>query len=539
MQNKPFLFVESSNTESFLQNIDNSQYSNKIVFLEGTGEICHNGKIYGKNETYTMDPSAFSSADDYAALHEAVISDKLIKIGNNPIVVDNMLSNQIIVSVPSMKLESTGISNNVITYTFNSDGTVTSSTKQSNIQVTGDGNKLLTNRGTYSNVKSVGNEPVLGSGNIVITPQDAFTTNGVELSVNGHSGYQWIGRKTENVKKILWLGTSIPSGDEGSTNNYPTMVGEMLGVKVYNNAKAGSFMFCYPVSNNITDSMANWDTADNVDKYGFVQGYSLTQTHAEVETMFRNKLNQLRRSGGRNQAWVDNHIANFKAHSYESLVLPYIDGTIDTCDTVIIDHGFNDRDNIFNICGTHRNDAADNYSYWPADQVGGATVSYPVTDGNVGWDWLTHLSDSRSYAGIEWMNALRYLAKNNNGGERTHYFGAMAWLIDKIWKVNPRIKIIIGNYFAQNYSMSLDGMATFRTKFLLEANEQIAKFYGLQCVNVYKYTGLRGWAMPNSDGVEVEDIVLFCPDGVHPHSDTTGASNRAIAQIYARELGIW
>ena len=177
MQNKPFLFVESSNTESFLQNIDNSQYSNKIVFLEGTGEICHNGKIYGKNETYTMDPSAFSSADDYAALHEAVISDKLIKIGNNPIVVDNVLSNQIIVSVPSMNLESTGISNNVTTYTFNSNGTVTSSTKQTNIQTTGDGNQILTNRGTYSNVKSVGNEPVLGSGNIVITPQDSFTTN--------------------------------------------------------------------------------------------------------------------------------------------------------------------------------------------------------------------------------------------------------------------------------------------------------------------------------------------------------------------------
>jgi hypothetical protein len=386
------------------------------------------------------------------------------------------------------------------------------------------------------NIKTIARESVLGSGNIVITPQTAFTADNRVLSVAEHDGFYWQGKKNSERHNVLWLGTSIPSGEEGSTHNYPTLVGEKLGWNVYNNAKAGSFMFCYPVSSNITDSMANWDTVENFEKYGFVQGFSLTQTHAEVETMFRNKLNQLRRSGGKSQAWVDDHIARFKAHSYESLVLPYIDGTIDTCDTIVIDHGFNDRDNIFNICGTHRNDATDNYSYWPADQVGGATVPYPVNDGNVGWDWLTHLSDSRSYAGIEWMNALRYLAKNNNGGERTHYFGAMAWLLERIWEVNPRIKIIIGNYFAQNYWMGLDGMATFRTKFLLEANEQIAKFYGLKCVNVYKYTGLRGWAIKTKDGQELEDIVRFCPDGVHPHSDPTGESNRLIADAYCTEL---
>lgn len=386
------------------------------------------------------------------------------------------------------------------------------------------------------NIKTISRESVLGSGNIVITPQTAFTVDNRVLSVAEHDGFYWQGKKNSEKHNVLWLGTSIPSGEEGSTHNYPTLVGEKLGWNVYNNAKAGSFMMCYPVESGITNNMSNWDTAANVDAAGFVFGYSLTQTHQDVETIFRNKLNQLRRSGGKNQAWVDNHIADFKAHSYESLVIPYIDGTIASCDTVIIDHGFNDRDNIFNTCGQHRNDADDNYSYWPADQTGGATVSYPVTDGNVGWDWLTHLSDSRSYSGIEWMNALRYLAKNNNGGERTHYFGAMAWLIERIWEVNPRIRIIIGNYFAINYWMGIDGMATFRTKYLLEANEQIAKFYGLKCVNVYKYTGLRGWAIKTKDGQELEDIVRFCPDGVHPHSDPTGESNRLIADAYCTEL---
>lgn len=387
------------------------------------------------------------------------------------------------------------------------------------------------------NIKTIARESVLGSGNIVITPQTAFTADNRVLSVAEHDGFYWQGKKNSERHNVLWLGTSIPSGEEGSTHNYPTLVGEKLGWNVYNNAKAGSFMMCYPVESGITNNMSNWDTAANVDAAGFVFGYSLTQTHQDVETIFRNKLNQLRRSGGKNQAWVDNHIADFKAHSYESLVIPYIDGTIASCDTVIIDHGFNDRDNIFNICGTHRNDAADNYSYWDPAAVNGQTgITYPVTDGNVGWDWLTHLSDSRSYSGTEWMNALRYLAKNNNGSERTNYFGAMAWLIEKIWAVNPRIRIIIGNYFAVQYWLGLDGMSTFRTKYILEANEQIAKFYGLKCINVYKYTGLKGWAIKTNDGQEIEDIVRFCPDGVHPHSDPTGESNRLIADAYCTEL---
>ena len=142
------------------------------------------------------------------------------------------------------------------------------------------------------NIKTIGRESVLGSGNIVITPQTAFTVDNRVLSVAEHDGFYWQGKKNSERHNVLWLGTSIPSGEEGSTHNYPTLVGEKLGWNVYNNAKAGSFMFCYPVSSNITDSMSNWDTADNVDAAGFVFGYSLTQTHAEVETMFRNKLNQ-------------------------------------------------------------------------------------------------------------------------------------------------------------------------------------------------------------------------------------------------------
>lgn len=350
----------------------------------------------------------------------------------------------------------------------------------------------------------------------------------------------------DSKSNVLWIGTSIPAGDiqydnNGTTdlgsNNYPKMVADALGFNLYNNSRPGSFMFCYPVNSDIANNLSSWSTADEVDTMGFVFGYSLTQSHSDVETIFRNKLNSLRSAAGKPQSWVDNHIADFKAHSYESLVIPYIDGTIASCDTVIIDHGFNDRDNIWSTCQSHRNDADDNYSYWDPAAVGGATnITYPVTDGNVGWDWLTHLSDSRSYSGVEWMKTLRNLARAKNGDFRTDYFGAMAWLIERILEVNPRIKIIFGNYFSQQYSIVLDNMGTFRTKYILEANEQLAKFYGYQCINPYKYTGLRGETIVTLDGTSREDITLFCPDGVHPHSDSTGKSNRIIAGVYINQL---
>lgn len=345
---------------------------------------------------------------------------------------------------------------------------------------------------------------------------------------------------------VLWVGTSIPAGDiqydnNGTTNlgsnNYPKMVADALGFNLYNNSRPASFMICYPVTADIANNFSNWSTADEVDSSGFVFGYSLTQKHDDVETIFRDKLNSLRSTAGKPTSWVENHIADFKAHSYESLVIPYIDGTIASCDTVIIDHGFNDRDSIWNVCQQHRNDTDDNYSYWDPAAVGGATnITYPVTDANVGWDWLTHLSDPRSYSGIEWMKALRNLARSNNGDYRTDYFGAMAWLIERILEVNPRIKIIFGNYFAQQYTAALDNMGPFKTKYILEANEQLAKFYGYQCVNPYKYTGLRGETITTLDGNSYEDVTIFCPDNVHPHSDSTGYSNKIIANIYINHL---
>ena len=106
------------------------------------------------------------------------------------------------------------------------------------------------------------------------------------------------------------------------------------------------------------------------------------------------------------------------------------------------------------------------------------------------------------------------------------------YLIDKCYEVNPDIKIIIGNYFATRtpsiWEYSDDGGAKC-CELILAANEAIAEKRNLDIINVYKYTGLDDTDYENN-------FNIFCPDKVHPHSHTTGESNRIIANVYIEEL---
>ena len=327
--------------------------------------------------------------------------------------------------------------------------------------------------------------------------------------------------------QILWLGTSIPSGDAVNqpNNNYPRMVAEAMGCTVFNNARAGSIVSWYP-------NAPTWTTSANVDAE-FATGYCLSASKNELRTKYYNVLETIRRNEGLSTSWRDGWLEDFYDKSYENLIIPYIDGTIASCDTVVIDHGFNDRHNIFDVCRQHPHEE-DNLSKWPPEQVGGADVTYPVNNGNDGWFWLTHLADNRYYDGEVYMNTLRALAAAGDGSMRGEYFGAMAFIIEVIRKINPRVRIIIGNYFSLDHGF--DAMSSFQTKYILQANQSIADYYGFHIVNVYKRTGLRNYSFTDNSGVTTTDMIRFCPDGVHPASDTTGLSNKIIAGIYLNEL---
>lgn len=340
-----------------------------------------------------------------------------------------------------------------------------------------------------------------------------FDIDDVEVSVN-----DWISDEgsivPDDAERVLWVGTSIPAGDivhgnNGGTqsvttdpgvNNYPKMVADELGIKVYNNARGSSFVCFYPAEE---DGTINWKDASDWSVYSneVWKGYSLSATFEEIDAKFI-PLGV--------PEWLIN---SFKSHSWESLIKPYIDGTLAKCTTIIFDHGYNDRDMILNECSWH---------------PGAGETQFAVGSG---WDWLYNLRDTRNqesesyFQGLWWDD---YNVQNGSTGvkaRKNHYFYAMTYLIKRCLEINPKIKIVFGNYFAWKnpYAFTNDKFCNF----ICAANEALAGMWMRPIVNVYEYTGIR-----NVGG----DFDKFCPDHVHPHSDPTGESNRIIAGAYINEL---
>lgn len=289
-------------------------------------------------------------------------------------------------------------------------------------------------------------------------------------------------------KRILWLGTSIPAGTEG--NNYPQLVAEALGCEVKNNAQPGS---------RVTLTLEpTWKTLNQLkNEYKYLEGFSLGATAQEIDDKYRPYIVNTTYENGEklSAADVELWVNYMKSQSYEKLLLPYIDGTKDSFEIVIIDHSLNDYKSIINECIKHKNN-----------------------DVPSGINWVESLCSSD------------YVDEYNLG--KHSYFVGLNHLIDVCYSVNPNIKIIIGNYFATRspsiYEYVNDGGAQC-CELMLAANEAIAKKRNLDIVNVYKYTGL-------DDTDYVSNFFKFCPDKVHPHSNTTGESNRIIANVYIDAL---
>ena len=331
--------------------------------------------------------------------------------------------------------------------------------------------------------------------------------------------------KLDSKANVLWVGTSIPAGNvvDGVPNNYPKMVADALGFNLYNNSIGASFLTFYPNNGYVNDESYNWQKKADIKEH---VGYCLSATKQQVEDKFRPILQRIKSNDSTmTDADIEHYIGVWKWASYEDRIIPYIDGTIASCDTVIIDHGYNDRDNIVASAGNYADETLD-YSSLKDDGS-----KYPDPSKFRGWYFINHLGDRDYYKGELYMNGCCYEATVGSNGMKHEYMGALTHIIMAIKKVNPNIKIIIGNYFAQRNPYQ-DDLSPYVTK----ANEGVAKWFSLQCVNVYQYTGLINKSYTDKNGITEKDFNRFCPDGVHPHSDSTGHSNRIIANIYINQL---
>ena len=139
-------------------------------------------------------------------------------------------------------------------------------------------------------------------------------------------------------KTFLWMGTSIPAGSDpkagsGKTPAYPFVVASLLGATTVNRARGSSCMRINASDGEYTNMLYDH----------FAR--SFTRTLDECEAMPSNWANIYGKLDGGNSVpseLTSNEVDLMKSHSYETLLVPYLDGTNAMPDLFVIDHGHND-----------------------------------------------------------------------------------------------------------------------------------------------------------------------------------------------------
>lgn len=282
--------------------------------------------------------------------------------------------------------------------------------------------------------------------------------------------------KNASSKNILWLGTSIPAGKVNGIS-YPDIVGEQVGVGVINNAVGASFIStgCY----NFNNPMSNLSSKD------LSPGECLTETVAEKEERFRPKVDDGTIS--------EDDLNTIKSFSYENLVLPYLDRV----DTVVIDHGYNDRLVI-------------------ANQL-----------------------KKKGLDELDWQSR-----------DRETYIGALNYLVDSIKEKYPRMNIIISGHYRAD---------TDECRYLCAIQSEIGLHFGFPVLKLWEYAAMSSEVFvkgtsnyleefnntyktsytarkKDSDG-NITELQICCPDFTHPHSDLSGTTINKIGLILSKLIG--
>lgn len=294
-----------------------------------------------------------------------------------------------------------------------------------------------------------------------------------------------------NLKKeVLWIGTSVPAGSPWG-NGYPKLIGDALGIKMYNNAIGASF---------IVYSSAKPSPTDVSQEY---MCYSLCQTKEEKQALFGDVI--------ASSNWPDEAKERALNLGYDSLIIPYLDGTKASCDTIIFDHGRN-------------------------DQGRGLKDMYAkIEDGSINEEYM----QSR---------------------DRTTFMGAFNYLYDRILEVRPNIRIIISGYH-ENESNGTVGPNNVPinsySKQVCAVQEYIANYYGFPIIKMWEKCGFtfrqivpntsnylsqmgydrEPWVKDDNGNISVFDY--YHPDGVHPFSSEKEGGAMAetyLSKIFIQEL---
>ena len=340
-----------------------------------------------------------------------------------------------------------------------------------------------------------------------------ITISGTNVNNAGVKIENWGANASVQIpgERVLWVGTSIPAGDpESGFVSYPEKIDEAMNCTIVNNSKGGSTLITFEDAGWLNAGYVDWDLTNL-----YLVAGGLSQTTDDIERIYRPAFKTMTDD----QTLIDDTINKMKGLAYDTLIIPYIDGTKDNCTTVIIDHGYNDRTSmIFEALGlaafaTDYPEHVHGYNYLRKLKTKEIQYSTPEEG-----DW------NKDY--------LDLLATVPNLTLTGNYIIGMNKIIQAIKAVNPNIRIIIGNYFTTNNPVVTSQNAGFASTYsdymyfanlISYYNEAIAGMWDLDIVNVQNYIWL-----------DDQSFYEFCPDGTHPWGNPE--SIQAIADVYINAL---
>ena len=307
-------------------------------------------------------------------------------------------------------------------------------------------------------------------------------------------------------KTIWWCGTSIPAG------GYPQMAGEMLGAKVINTATGGSMCRA-----NVRTGDYNGVNISNITS-------SLSMTSEEVERFIENysQIRQLDKNKNLPETLDDAYKNRMRQGTFEVKLMPYLDGTKPMPDLWIIDHGHNDwkyRDSKGNI------------------DIALEPTRANIDSGELAEDtFMTETIDGVPYARLQsFLGSFENIdpAKLDDfvcSLNRNCYYGSLNFITTLILVHNPRARfMMIGNY--SNEKSGETGYAP-----LIPAQKAWAADWCFPFCDVASCLGTSLHIIPGTNDYEniashydTDVFHIYCPDGVHPSSD----SSKHALEIYA------
>jgi len=344
-----------------------------------------------------------------------------------------------------------------------------------------------------------------------------------------------------NGKTIWWCGTSIPAGN--ANNNYPKMVGEILGADVINVAVPGS-MCRANVRTGINEAVGSYKGAvfENISS-------AITMTNQEIEDFisdYDNIKGRLRDYGspssGIPESLDTTNLNRLRAASFENRLLPYLNGDYPMPDLFVIDHGHNDfKYTLHN--GTTDIGVEPIRTNISKNQSEANTIleedSYMTRNNYANlksfFSGLSHVDNSNGTGDNNFINSdFDKLACSLN---RNCYKGAVNFIVTLILTYNPQARIL----FISNYEHEHGDYTTYAP--LITAQNDIAASWAFPLFEVYKYLGFSNHIIPGSKAFlaqhgytfanDVDMFKIYCPDTVHPHSDQTKHANEVYAGVLA------